>query len=57
MIPASLDEVLSNSDFVFVVAAVTADNRGFLDASAFRSMRKGAAFLLLSGPMSSISMR
>ena len=30
--PASLDTVLSQSDFVFVVAAVTSENEGFLDA-------------------------
>ncbi|MCB1492428.1 MAG: hydroxyacid dehydrogenase [Rhodobiaceae bacterium] len=46
--PASLDTVLSQSDFVFVVAAVTSDNEGFLGADAFASMRKGAAFILLS---------
>lgn len=46
--PASLDEVLSGSDFVFVMAAVTSENRGFLGAEAFASMRKGAAFILMS---------
>lgn len=46
--PASLEEVLETSDTVFVVAAVTSENRGFLDAKAFASMRKGAAFILLS---------
>jgi phosphoglycerate dehydrogenase-like enzyme len=46
--PASLDTVLSESDFVFVVASVTADNQGFLGARAFAKMRKGAAFILLS---------
>ncbi|MCP8896768.1 hydroxyacid dehydrogenase [Shinella daejeonensis] len=46
--PASLETVLSASDFVFVVAAVTSENRGFLGADAFASMRKGAAFILLS---------
>ena len=46
--PASLDTVLSQSDFVFVVAAVTSENEGFLGASAFAKMRKGAAFILLS---------
>jgi phosphoglycerate dehydrogenase-like enzyme len=46
--PASLDTVLSQSDFVFVVASVTADNQGFLGARAFEKMRKGAAFILLS---------
>ncbi|WP_411033923.1 hydroxyacid dehydrogenase [Shinella sp. BYT-45] len=46
--PASLPHVLATSDFVFVVAAVTSENRGFLGAEAFASMRKGAAFILLS---------
>jgi phosphoglycerate dehydrogenase-like enzyme len=46
--PASLDDVLSNSDFVFVVASVTSDNQGFLGADAFARMRRGAAFILLS---------
>lgn len=46
--PASLDEVLTQSDFVFVVASVTSENQGFLGADAFASMRKGAAFILLS---------
>lgn len=46
--PATLSEVLETSDTVFVVAAVTSDNKGFLDAKAFSSMRKGAAFILLS---------
>ncbi len=46
--PATLDDVLSSSDFIFVVTSVTSDNRGFLDAHAFASMRKGAALILLS---------
>ncbi|WP_421594263.1 hydroxyacid dehydrogenase [Shinella sp. M27] len=46
--PASLSEVLGMSDFVFVVASVTSENKGFLGAEAFAAMRKGAAFILLS---------
>ena len=46
--PASLDAVLSASDYVFVVAAVTSENQGFLGADAFAKMRRGAAFILLS---------
>jgi len=46
--PAALDVVLSESDFVFVVASVTSENQGFLGAEAFARMRKGAAFILLS---------
>ena len=48
VMPASLDEVLSQSDFVFVVASVTSDNQGFLDERSFARMRKGAALILLS---------
>jgi phosphoglycerate dehydrogenase-like enzyme len=46
--PASLDTVLANSDYVFVVASVTSENQGFLGADAFAKLRKGAAFILLS---------
>lgn len=46
--PASLENVLTESDFVFVVASVTSENEGFLGAKAFSSMRPGAAFILLS---------
>ena len=46
--PAALQEVLSQSDFVFVVASVTSDNEGFLGKGAFASMRQGTAFILLS---------
>jgi phosphoglycerate dehydrogenase-like enzyme len=46
--PASLDEVLSESDFLFVVAAVTSENEGFLGAESFARMRKDAIFVLLS---------
>jgi phosphoglycerate dehydrogenase-like enzyme len=46
--PADLDTVLRESDTVFVVAAVTTENRAFLGADAFASMRRGASFILLS---------
>ena len=46
--PRRLDDVLATSDFVFVVASVTTENRGFLGADAFARMRPGAAFILLS---------
>jgi phosphoglycerate dehydrogenase-like enzyme len=44
----SLAQVLTGSDVVFCTAAVTSENRGFLGAEAFASMRRGALFLLLS---------
>ena len=46
--PVKLDEVLRNSDYVFVVASVTSENKGFLNAEAFATMKKGAALILLS---------
>jgi phosphoglycerate dehydrogenase-like enzyme len=46
--PADLDTVLGQSDVVFVVAAVTTENRSFLGAEAFAQMRRGSAFILLS---------
>jgi phosphoglycerate dehydrogenase-like enzyme len=46
--PAPLQTVLSTSDVVFVVASVTSENRGFLDAAAFAAMREGASLILLS---------
>jgi len=46
--PVTLDAVLEQSDVIFVMAAVTTDNRGFLGAEAFDRMRPGAAFILLS---------
>jgi phosphoglycerate dehydrogenase-like enzyme len=46
--PADLATVLSQSDVVFVLAAVTSDNRGFLGAPEFAAMRKGASLILLS---------
>lgn len=46
--PAALADVLAGSDVVFVTAAVTSENRGFLGADAFAAMRPGAAFILLS---------
>ncbi len=46
--PVDLASVLSHSDVVFVLAAVTSENAGFLDARAFATMRPGASFILLS---------
>ncbi|MGO8655649.1 NAD(P)-dependent oxidoreductase, partial [Rhizobium ruizarguesonis] len=41
--PASLQDVLTKSDFIFVAAAVTSENSKFLGTEAFASMRRGAA--------------
>lgn len=46
--PADLATVLAQSDVVFVTAAVTTENRGFLGAAEFAAMRPGACFILLS---------
>jgi len=46
--PASLNTVLRESDVIFVVAGVTTENGGFLGATEFAQMRKGASFVLLS---------
>ncbi|MEO9576625.1 MAG: hydroxyacid dehydrogenase [Roseobacter sp.] len=46
--PSSLEDVLQQSDFIFVMAAVTTENQGFLGAEEFAQMRSGAAFILLS---------
>lgn len=45
---ASLDAVLEKSDYVFVLAGVTAENQHFLRAEHFARMQKGAVFLLIS---------
>jgi phosphoglycerate dehydrogenase-like enzyme len=46
--PATLDEVLTASDVIFVVAGVTTENGGFLGADAFAKMRHNTSFVLLS---------
>jgi phosphoglycerate dehydrogenase-like enzyme len=46
--PSSLEEVLQQSNFIFVMAAVTTENHSFLGAEKFAQMRPGAAFILLS---------
>ena len=40
--------MLGESDTIFVVAAVTGENQGFLGADALARMRPGAALVLLS---------
>ncbi|AWD21287.1 hydroxyacid dehydrogenase [Fuscovulum blasticum] len=46
--PVDLPTALREADVVFVTAAVTSENRGFLGAEAFATLRPGAAFILLS---------
>jgi len=48
VVPASLDTVLTSSDFLFVVAAVTSENRHFIGAQEFSAMRPATRFILLS---------
>ena len=43
-----LDEVLSDSQVVFVFASVTSENEGFIGKREFAMMKPGAAFLLMS---------
>ncbi len=47
-IPASLDEVLSSSKFIFVLAGVTRENTGFLNTEKLTLIRKDVFFILLS---------
>ncbi|OWW04525.1 hydroxyacid dehydrogenase [Rhizobium sp. R72] len=47
-VPSSLEEVLTESQLVFVFASVTSENQSFLGRREFAMMRKGAAFLLMS---------
>ena len=46
--PVPLDDVLTKSDVIFVVASVTSDNGGFLGAAEFAKMRTGTSIVLLS---------
>jgi phosphoglycerate dehydrogenase-like enzyme len=46
--PASLDDVLAKSRFVFVVATITTDNAHLLNTDKLSLMQQGAKLLLLS---------
>lgn len=46
--PVDFDTVFRQNDVVFVAAAVTTKNKGFIDAETFANMRPGASFILLS---------
>lgn len=48
VIPATLNEVLEESATIFVVAAITSENRALLDATALRKIPDGAGLVLLS---------
>lgn len=47
-LPSRLDELLRESQVVFVFASVTSENEGFLGKKEFAAMKAGAAFLLMS---------
>jgi phosphoglycerate dehydrogenase-like enzyme len=46
--PATLDEVLSWSDAIFVFASVTSENQGFLGRREFELIKPGGIFVLMS---------
>ena len=46
--PATLDEVLSWSDAIFVFANVTSENQGFLGKREFELIKPGGIFVLMS---------
>ncbi|MBB3398580.1 phosphoglycerate dehydrogenase-like enzyme [Rhizobium sp. BK538] len=45
---SSMEEVLTDSQLVFVFASVTSENQSFLGRREFAMMKRGAAFLLMS---------
>lgn len=45
---AGLEDVLRESQVVFVFASVTSENQGFIGAKEFAMMKQGSAFLLMS---------
>jgi len=47
-LPSTLDELLRESQVVFVFASVTSENEGFLGKKEFALVKPGAAFLLMS---------
>lgn len=47
-VPASLEEVLRSSKFIFVLAGVTKENTGFLNAEKFSFISRDSFFILLS---------
>jgi phosphoglycerate dehydrogenase-like enzyme len=46
--PSTLEDLLRESQVVFVFASVTSENQGFIGKNEFAMMKPGAAFLLMS---------
>jgi len=46
--PASLEDVLSASRVIFILASVTAENEGFIDEARLALVQQGAAVILVS---------
>ncbi len=46
--PVSFDQLMANNRFVFVMATITTDNTGMIDARALSLMQPGAMLLLMS---------
>lgn len=46
--PAGFDELMAHNRFVFVMATITTDNAGMIDARALSLMQPGAMLLLMS---------
>ncbi|MFA5468037.1 MAG: hydroxyacid dehydrogenase [Sphaerochaetaceae bacterium] len=46
--PATLHEVLSTSEYIFILAGVTSENQGFLGKKEFDLIKKGSKVLLMS---------
>ncbi|MDD3365780.1 MAG: hydroxyacid dehydrogenase [Sphaerochaetaceae bacterium] len=47
-LPTTLDEILSSCEFIFILAGVTNENKGFLGKREFDKVQKGAKVLLMS---------
>ncbi|MGI9488520.1 MAG: NAD(P)-dependent oxidoreductase [Geminicoccaceae bacterium] len=48
MLPSTLEEVLASSQFLFLLAGVSIDNEGFLDAATLDQIKTDAAVILAS---------
>ncbi len=46
--PVELNDLFTRSDVVFILAATTTDNQGFIGAKHFQAMRKGSIVVLVS---------